>query len=303
MEIKLLSKLSFSEFLITFSLDEKAKLRSSLFPGAEIRGSLMLRSKHMFCANKQYFDNCELCPLRYKCQYALLFETPLPKKSTVMTRYDEIPHPFTMAVLHNKGTITTRFVLFGDYIGYFPYLYISLLETMKNKNASLIDATNFGKHILEGENIITEYSRKTANDMFYDYANPFGVSIDFISPMRIKYRNKLVNQTNFEFHHLIRNLLRRFSLLSYFYGGEKLDLDYNAIIKQAETVRLSDKDLNWLELERHSLRTNESTLLGGIVGNVVFDKGASDFMQILRLGHYIQVGKNTSFGHGYYELK
>jgi hypothetical protein len=302
MELKNLNNLTFSEFFVKFAYEKESKLKSSLFPGAEIRGTLMMKSKQMFCVNKANFDNCKDCLLRYKCNYSLLFETPLPKQSNIMKKYDEIPHPFAMAVLPEKENITLRFVLFGEYIDSFPFIYLALSDSMKTKGLKIVDARNFDEQILKNGSIETNYLKKTVNDFSSNKEPLSNIRIDFISPLRIKYLNKLVNQTNFEFHHLIRNLLRRVSLLLYFYVGEKVDGDFKSITNQAEQIKIIGSDLKWLELDRFSMRTKQTLLLGGIIGNVLLGKDSSEFLPLLSLGHYTQVGKNISFGHGYFEI-
>ena len=302
MELRNLNDLAFSEFFVQFNYEKESRFSSSLFLGAEVRGALMMKSKHMFCLNKKNFDNCKECLFRYKCNYALLFETPLPRQSDVMKKYGEIPHPFALAVFHKKETLIVRFVLFGEYIDSFPFIYLALSEAMKTKGLKMADVRNFDVSILHNDSIETNYTRKSVNELHSNTRHPGGFRVNFISPLRIKYRNKLVNQTHFEFEYLIRNLLRRFSLLSYFYGGEKLKLDFDSVTSKASEVKIAESDLKWLELDRFSMRTKQTSLLGGIIGSIALGEDASDFLQLLTLGHYTQVGKNTSFGHGYFEI-
>ena len=42
--------------------------------------------------------------------------------------------------------------------------------------------------------------------------------------------------------------------------------------------------------------------LGGVTGTVTYEGDLSDFIQLLRLGEYVHVGKGTSFGLGKYEI-
>lgn len=59
--------------------------------------------------------------------------------------------------------------------------------------------------------------------------------LEFLTMTRLKYAHTLTREI--PFHVLIRNLLRRISTLYYFYHGQKADdVDYKAIIAEAEKV-------------------------------------------------------------------
>ncbi len=105
-----------------------------------------------------------------------------------------------------------------------------------------------------------------------------------------------------EFHILIRNLLRRISLLSYFHCEKELDIDFKGIIERARDVRVEKSNLTWFDWERYSNRQETTMMLGGFVGSVAFAGEFEPFLPFLLLGEYIHVGKGTSFGLGKYEI-
>jgi CRISPR-associated endoribonuclease Cas6 len=116
----------------------------------------------------------------------------------------------------------------------------------------------------------------------------------------LKYDGQL--SPNLEFHILIRNLLRRISLLSYFHCGEELSLDFKGLIEKSREVRVKKTNLSWFDWERYSNRQDTKMMLGGFIGSITFEGDLEKFVPFLLLGEYIHVGKGTSFGLGKYEF-
>ncbi len=77
---------------------------------------------------------------------------------------------------------------------------------------------------------------------------PFSLDLRFMTPTRLKFDGKL--SPSLEFHILLRNLLRRISLLSYFHCGQELDLDFKGLIEKSREVAVTKSDLTWYDWER-----------------------------------------------------
>ena len=130
--------------------------------------------------------------------------------------------------------------------------------------------------------------------------SPSTLRLSFLTPTRLKFDGNLSPKP--EFHILIRNLLRRISLLSYFHCGEELNLDFKGIIEEAKGVRVRQENLKWLDWERYSNRQETKMKMGGFVGEVAFEGDLELFIPFLILGEHVHVGKGTSFGLGKYLL-
>ena len=311
-------ELTFSEFFINLRLDENSPFLKETFLGAALRGAVMNRAKYLLCANKKSFNDCSKCILVQKCVYAQLFETKQRASAEIMKKYREIPHPFIMtpAFLHNENSksssrdLSVRIVLFGDFIDYFPYFYFVFKSMEERKKYKVLSVKNFDENILNDGKLITPFIQIPSRDFINSVSRNIisenaEVEITFLTPLRIKKNGKLVNPTTFDFPSFLTNVLRRITLLSYFYGTEwgVSGKDVKEIISAAFSVRIIKNELGWLELERYSSRSKTFMPMGGIVGRVVLSKEASKFVPFLKLGQYTQVGKNTSFGHGYYTIK
>ncbi len=130
---------------------------------------------------------------------------------------------------------------------------------------------------------------------------PERLTLDFLTPTRIAYDGRL--GLDLEFHILIRNLLRRLSLLSYFHGsGKTLALDFKEIIEKAKDVKVADRRLTWYDWERYSGRQEQRINMGGFVGEITFEGDVQPFMSLIQAGEALHVGKGTAFGLGRYKV-
>ena len=127
------------------------------------------------------------------------------------------------------------------------------------------------------------------------------LTIEFLTPTRLYYNERLV--FDLEFHILVRQLLRRISLLSYFHCGiDPSGWDFKGLINKALEVKVRDRNLRWYNWERYSARQETKINMGGFVGNITFSGNLTPFRLYLLLGEYVHVGKGSSFGLGKYEI-
>ena len=128
------------------------------------------------------------------------------------------------------------------------------------------------------------------------------LTLNFLTPTRILYNSHLT--LDLEFHILIRNLLRRLSLLYYFHcGGDPSEWDFKGIIEIAKDVKVKKQALTWYDWERYSTRQDTRMKMGGFVGNISFEGNIEPFMQLIKAGEILHVGKGTSFGLGKYRIE
>lgn len=125
--------------------------------------------------------------------------------------------------------------------------------------------------------------------------------LQFLTPMRIRVDGDL--QTGLSFPLLVRNLLRRVSLLMAMHGRAPLDVDYRALISRAELVDTRTAALRWWDWERYSSRQETKMKLGGFAGKVEYTGGGlSEFLPLVAAGEIVHVGTGTSFGLGRYRI-
>jgi hypothetical protein len=125
--------------------------------------------------------------------------------------------------------------------------------------------------------------------------------IRFITPTRIRVDGDL--QAGLSFELLVRNLLRRVSLLCAVHGSAPLELDYRGLIAEAASVATVKNDLQWCDWDRYSNRQQTKMTLGGFLGEVEYEvEATAEFLPLLVAGELFNVGTGTTFGLGSYEL-
>lgn len=155
---------------------------------------------------------------------------------------------------------------------------------------------------IQRENSKKNLKKITGNDLKNNEINLSAkrLSLSFITPTRLKFEGKLTPKL--EFHILIRNLLRRISLLTYFHCGFDLKVNFKELIKLSENITIKSNNLSWFDWERYSTRQKSKMKMGGIIGTITYEGVLKEFIPILLLGEYLHVGKGTSFGLGKYVI-
>ncbi|MBE0426417.1 MAG: CRISPR system precrRNA processing endoribonuclease RAMP protein Cas6 [Nitrospirae bacterium] len=299
------------------------------YKGSTFRGGFGYAFKRVVCAIRD--KECPDCLLKEKCIYSYVFETPPPSDSTIMRKYKTAPHPFVIEPPPEKkrgfkpgDEITFGLTLIGraiDYLPYFIYTFDELGKIGIGKGKTGYELKEVG---CNGKKIYDSSTKtlkpfKTAS---LDIGNPtlenpqnnppLGkggeggfisnlLTLNFITPTRILYNSHLI--LDLEFHILIRNLLRRLSLLYYFHcNGDPSEWDFKGMIEKAKEVKVKNKDLRWYDWERYSGRQATRLKMGGFVGSITFEAGIDPFIPLIKAGEVLHVGKGTGFGLGKYRI-
>jgi CRISPR-associated endoribonuclease Cas6 len=270
---------------------------------------------------------CDSCLLKGKCVYSYIFETPPPSNTSRMRKYPFAPHPFIITppleekrTYRQNDTLSFELTLIGKSIDYLPYFIYTFDEMGKmgiGKGRGKYQLENVGQRTkVKGEGLEKEEAKliysgrdKTLKNNFmvlrvddlssFSDLPPSTLHLRFLTPTRLKFDGSLSPKP--EFHILIRNLLRRISLLSYFHCEEELGLDFKGLIERSKDVKVKKQNLSWFDWERYSNRQETKMKMGGFIGSITFEGNLKEFLPLIMLGEYIHVGKGTSFGLGKYE--
>jgi hypothetical protein len=127
------------------------------------------------------------------------------------------------------------------------------------------------------------------------------VKLRFLTPTRIRIKGDI--QTELTFGLLVRNLLRRISMLAVVHGNGKMNVDYRALIEKAENMQTLSASLKWQDWERYSNRQKAKMNLGGFIGEIEFaGEEIMEFLPLLVAGEFLHIGAGTTFGLGKFEL-
>lgn len=133
---------------------------------------------------------------------------------------------------------------------------------------------------------------------------PKAVRVRLLTPLRLKENNHNVVPEGFRPHHLLRSLLRRISLLSYFHTDTPLETDFTGLVQRARRLDGRDVRLCWLDWQRYSSRQKTALAMGGLVGTFLLDLiEAEAWWPFLWTGQWLHAGKGTSMGLGKYRLE
>lgn len=304
-----------------FSLRVTSPIRLPQFKGAALRGGFGSVFRRIVCAQRLRED-CGDCMLRLTCSYSVVFATPNCIESPVFAGNDTMARPFVLDFVDGDkreyaegDSMELEVTLVGRGIDYFPYFYLVFDELGKSGFGSRGENGRRGTFIIEK---ITQVSGNGEKALFSRGSDAFvpprpelvpefvpeaslpesfsEVLVRFLTPCRMRYNGRLSSQV--DFHVLVRNALRRISMLYLLDTGKPLELDFRGLIARAETVRTADADLKWVDYDRYSTRQRTSMKLGGVVGWALYTGQLGEFVPILRIIEHINVGKGTSFGFG-----
>lgn len=318
----LLSRFRFARF--EFLLEASACIHLPEYKGSTFRGAFGHTFKRIVCINRE--KNCDACLLKNRCIYSYVFETPPPPDSERMKKYPYVPHPFVITPplettrTYQKGeSLRFELILIGKAIEYLPYFIFTFDELGKvgigkGKGRYLLKEVRTKDREKKTGKIGKETSIYTSGDKTLQ--SNFRVlelkdilcrdldlstlTLNFLTPMRLKFDGLLTSKL--EFHILIRNVLRRISLLSYFHCGEELKVDFKGLIERSKEVKIQKEALRWVDWERYSNRQETRMMMGGLIGSVTYMGDFKPFAPFLLLGEEIHVGKGTSFGLGKYQI-
>jgi hypothetical protein len=123
------------------------------------------------------------------------------------------------------------------------------------------------------------------------------LKITFLTPTRLKFMNNL--STDFTFRMLVFKMLRRVLELAHFHvPAAKIDWEFHDLLVAADGVKISSRDLRWIDWERRSNRQKTEMKMGGFVGELDLEENLSPFMDLMRTCEVVHVGKGAVFGNG-----
>lgn len=321
-EWSLLQNLRFSRYRV--SLIPITTFHLNDFVGSTLRGAFGGVFRRLVCVTR--LPVCEGCLLRNQCAYGYLFETAPPPQSARFRKYQDIPRPFVLEPPEqNKTTYLAgeefafNLVLIGRAMDYLPYFLFVFRELEKSglgrgrkEGQGRFHLRQMTALLPQGREVIafdpvqghlTEVSACFTSEHLLSYAQRLPktqLTLSFLTPTRIKFEGHLLK--DFQFHHLIRALLRRLLGLTYFHCGAELNLDLRGLIQQAQAVEKVHDELRWQEQTRYSSRQRTEMQMGGFVGTATFEGDLTPFLPFLVAGEWVHIGKGCVMGLGRYCL-
>jgi len=297
-------------------------IRLPKYKGSTFRGGFGATFKRIVCINDG--KDCRECLLKFRCVYSYVFETP--KNEDIKFNTTHLPHPYILEppleneIYYPPGLpFSINLILIGKAIEYLPY-FIFVMEKLgengigKGRGRFLLNKVETLSHPLDNEGkIIFDHRIKRLSREFIivNFQDERGkkkdmicqkITLEFLTPTRIAFKNRLVGPSDFNFPIFIRNIFRRIALLSY-HCDTKIQIDYKNLLFLAENVEAEENYLYWHDWERYSARQDVRMKLGGFKGKITFQGAITPFLPFIRMGEYIHLGQDTSFGLGKYLIE
>ncbi len=292
-------------------------LMSGLLPeykGSMLRGAFGNAFKKAICMHPGSF--CDKCVSRNKCGYIFVFETPVSEKALAITGSNNAPHPFVITPIDNRrrkvdeeDRLAIDLTLFGEKtIVLLPYI-IRAFETASVKGytskevKSVVESVvsiSDGKRLYTAEtgfSLMPTPERFSLKEKFPKNNN---IVMTFLTPVRIQKNGKI--QSHFDFYTVMSTLLRRYSSILFYHCGLELPIDAKAYLKNTEKAKVVDCSLRRYEWTRMSNRQGSVIDMDGMVGSITFSGVSSEYMELLKLGEIMHIGKGTAFGLGSYRV-
>ena len=309
--------------VLDFKLRAKEEIKLPEHPGSTFRGAFGHGLYNICCSLRNKI--CDECNLKSNCAYSLLFNPFLTGKEREdsSTRFHNKPRPFVIKnppakeLFQKDELIEFQIVLFGYMNKFTPFIIESWRYLEKEGLGASREkfqleevwqineiAGNSVRIYSARDNKIHNPDIKINSQDIKNYSSSLkdknNITLTLETPVLLKYQGDYVKKLRF--HILIQNLFRRLSSLSYFYGKEKLELDFREYIDKARKVEIDNDRTEWLHWQRLSNRQDRKINMYGLTGEITYAGQLQPYLDYLLWGQYTNVGKNTAFGQGAYRV-
>lgn len=300
-----------------FDCQVENPIRLPEYAGSTLRGAFGHALKKIACMTRQ--SDCKTCPLYRSCPYPAIFAPPPPATHSLQ-KFSEIPTPFIVEPPawgerhYGKNDILSfEFILIGRALTQLPlivYAWQRALEagiakgdgTAKLLRVSLIEENAETTLYRQEEGQINAHVAELAGAHINTHpTDPQQINLHITTPLRIQHNGHPKRPEELTARDLLITLLRRVALISEFHVGKKLEIDFQELGEAASRIE-STKHLAWQDWTRYSNRQKQEMTLGGVLGEWQLAGNLQPFIPILKLGQWLHVGKNASFGLGRYQL-
>ncbi|WP_448216492.1 CRISPR system precrRNA processing endoribonuclease RAMP protein Cas6 [Endozoicomonas sp. 2B-B] len=273
----------------------------------EFSGSLM-RSVFGSALKRLACSNHEKQPCTDQCAYRRLFDPERPEQG----RFPENPPPYVIqpprqTLVEAGQCLQFSMVLMGKALEDFPIVVQAWQQALaaglgkKRVTGQLLDITLVNEEQPQRvySSLDCQYQPHKPEVLLpADYSG--SVTMNLLTPLRLQQQKQFIKPQGLTTEMLAKALLRRTRLA----GEVYLDLkspDWHQFAQWFEPVTMQS-ELNWQTVERYSSRQKQSMKLGGLLGVIRLNYVPAELQPWLKLGEYLHLGKNSSFGLGQYYL-
>lgn len=296
--------------------------------GSSLRGSFFDAVWRRFCNNKAALT-CADCSLHSMCPVSALV-APLREQNE---RGRDIPRPYVIlpplgARHYETGEqLIFGITLIGNIVQFFPYIIMATKALEANGLGRRLNENQGQRGRFKIKQIESYHPVSAERKVVYQSGKPLvevptlsvtsmdiskraaalsteKISIHFLTPTRILYKDKLVHHA--AFLPLLLRLLERLKVLEQTYGvleGQSSVSEWEELVQLANDIVCVEDNTHWEDLKSYSNRLKRTTPIGGIQGKATFTGNLAPFRELLSWGELVHVGKNTVKGNGWFKIE
>lgn len=292
--------------------------RTGGYLGSAWRGALGRALRQTVCVTR--LPVCDGCALLDSCAYPYIFEPRTPPDAKKLTLYPRIPSPYLLEPADRlfdlaDGSLNLGITLFGPANNRLSYIVHALARAGRNgltRRRLQLDLQDVQAERVEGTDRADWTVIYKPDGALHPVppgqpaapAIPQTLKVILVTPLRIKRGGHFVGPSDFDFRAFASNLLRRISLLTYFFSDTPLETDFAGLLQHAEAIEVSKARLQWHDWTRYSSRQDAKLQMGGVVGSFELSGSSIEpFWPYLWLGQWTHAGKGCTMGLGRYALE
>ncbi|UOO81238.1 CRISPR system precrRNA processing endoribonuclease RAMP protein Cas6 [Uruburuella testudinis] len=306
--LNLPAELPIARYRFQFMLDSDLKLPE--YAGSTLRGVFGHALRRAACMTRQ--KECSGCPLLESCPYTRIFAAPA-SSSLNRSQQQTPPQPYIIEAPEDGR----RHYAAGE-----PFSFDIVLLGRARQQLPLI-AHAFDRAFQRG--IGATWGQGRLNDIHIEtpknwqsiysdghilphsdslplpQAYPEQCTLRIRTPMRLQSQGSVLGIHRIKADILLRQLMRRVSTIAATHWQQPINADFGRLSAAAAEVG-SCPQLQWRDWNRYSNRQQREMTLGGITGTWQLQDLPLEFSQLLHIGQWLHIGKETVFGLGRYEL-
>ncbi len=295
-----------------FNCQTRAELKLNNYSGSLLRGALGHALRELACVTKM--QHCPPCLLYRQCSYPTIFEPPPPTKA-VFHKLNHMPAPYVIEppamgqVKLTKGaSFSFNMVLMGAAIKQLPLVIVAWEKALAKGLGKDYCKVQLQQIIYEPQQSVEQliYQRGKSDIAIQESFQPLPIEpaeqmyIQFVTPLRILQNKQLLNNGMLAKDFLMA-LARRYYLLQEFYAEDYQAPDFRTLARLAAQIQAQPefKRYSW---SRYSTRQQQKIEIRGVIGLITLKGDLTPFLNMLNIGQWLHIGKNTTFGMGQYVI-
>ena len=254
------------------------------------------------------------CTLQDTCPYCQIFATPalpdhtLQKFSQMPAAYVIEPPTTGSITLQKNDLFSFNLILIGRAISQLPLVIFAFQKALQkglgknNATCTLLSVANENQEKI-WENTTKNVATITPEIPPHNLSSS-KITLTFTTPLRLTQQSKIIGKRELNAATLLMALVRRWQLLADTHLGKSApQQNFSALKSAAQNITLTPINLHWFNWSRYSNRQQQSMTLGGMIGTLQLEGDLSPFYDLLHIGQWLHVGKETVFGLGHYQLE